>query len=49
VPMLSRGIHNAFHANLLRPYHPDTAFECTPVVPPPIKFPDGHTEYEVES
>jgi hypothetical protein len=26
VPMLSRGIHNAFHAKLLRPYHPDTAF-----------------------
>jgi hypothetical protein len=46
--MLSRGIHNAFHAKLLRPYHPDTAFERTPVAPPPIQFPDGHTKYEVE-
>jgi hypothetical protein len=26
VPILSRGIHNAFHAKLLHPYHPDTAF-----------------------
>jgi hypothetical protein len=48
VPMLARGIHNAFHAKLLRPYHPDTAFERPPVAPPPIQFPDGHTEYEVE-
>jgi hypothetical protein len=23
-PMLARGIHNAFHAKLLRPSHPDT-------------------------
>jgi hypothetical protein len=48
VPMLARGIHNAFHAKLLRPYHPDTAFERTPVAPPPIQFPDGDTEYEAE-
>jgi hypothetical protein len=25
-PMLDRGVHNAFHAKLLRPYHPDTQF-----------------------
>jgi hypothetical protein len=31
--MLARGIHNAFHAKLLRPYHPDTALDRTPVVP----------------
>jgi len=48
VPMLARGIHNAFHAKLLRPYHPDTAFDRSPVVPPPVQFPDGHTEYEVD-
>ena len=48
VPMLARGIHNAFHAKLLRPYHPDTAFDRTPVAPPPVQFPDGHTEYEVD-
>jgi hypothetical protein len=49
VPMLSRGIHKAFHARLLRPHQPDTAFERTPVAPPPIQFPDGHSEYEVEN
>jgi hypothetical protein len=48
VPLLLRGIYNAFHAKLLRPYHPDTSFERTPVAPPPIQFPDGHTKYEVE-
>jgi hypothetical protein len=48
VTMLARGIHNAFHENLLRPYHPDTAFERNPVAPPPIQFPDGNNEYEVE-
>jgi hypothetical protein len=47
VPMLSHGIHNVLHAKLLRPYHPDTAFERLPVAPHPIQFPDGHTEYEV--
>jgi Chromo (CHRromatin Organisation MOdifier) domain len=47
-PMLSRGIHNAFLENLLRPYHPDTAFDRTPVVPIPVQFPDGHNEYEVD-
>jgi RNase H-like domain found in reverse transcriptase/Reverse transcriptase (RNA-dependent DNA polymerase)/Integrase zinc binding domain/Retroviral aspartyl protease/Chromo (CHRromatin Organisation MOdifier) domain len=47
-PMLARGIHNAFHAKLLRPYHPDTQFDRTPVVPTPVQFPDGHTEYEVD-
>jgi hypothetical protein len=41
VPMLSRGIHNAINAKLLRSYHPDTAFERTPVAPPPIQLPDG--------
>jgi hypothetical protein len=29
-PMISHGIHNAFHAKLLRPYHSDTGFERTP-------------------
>jgi hypothetical protein len=48
VPMLARGIYNAFHAKRLRPYHPDTSFKRTPVVPPPVEFPDGHTEYGVE-
>jgi hypothetical protein len=48
VPMLALCIHNAFHAKLLRPYHPDTAFDRTPVVPAPVRFPDGHTEYEVD-
>jgi hypothetical protein len=48
VPMLSRGIHNAFHAKFLRPYHSDTAFDRTLDVPPPIQFLDGHTEYMVE-
>jgi hypothetical protein len=43
---LFRGIHNAFHAKPLRPYHPDTAFDRTTVAPPPIQFPNGHTEYE---
>jgi hypothetical protein len=47
-PMLARSIHNAFHAKLLRPCHPDTQFERAPEVPPPVQFPDGHTEYEVD-
>jgi hypothetical protein len=46
--MLSRGIHNAFHARLLRPYTPDTAFARNNTPPPTIQFPDGHTEHEVE-
>jgi hypothetical protein len=44
VPTLARGIHNAFHSKLLRPYHTDKDLERTPVARPPIQFPDGHTE-----
>ena len=47
-PLLSRGIHNAFHARLLRPYTPDSSFSRSPPAPPPVRFPDGHIEYEVE-
>jgi hypothetical protein len=49
LPMLFRGIHKAFHAKLLLPNQPDTALERTSVAPPPIQFPDGHTQYEVEN
>ena len=47
-PLLSRGIHNAFHASLLRPYLPDSDFSRVPPTPPPVTFPDGHIEYEVD-
>jgi hypothetical protein len=47
-PMINRRVHNAFHAKLLRPYHPDTHFNRPPVIPAPVQFPDGHTEYEVD-
>jgi hypothetical protein len=47
-PLLARGVHNAFHAKLLRPYHPDLLYNRTPPVPPPVRFSDGHVEYKVE-
>jgi hypothetical protein len=46
--LLSRGIHNAFHARILRPYIPDSSFSRSPPASPLVQFPDGHTEYEVE-
>ena len=47
-PMIARGIHNAFHVSLLRPYKTDE-FEREAPPPPPLKFNDNHEEYEVES
>ena len=47
-PMIDRGIHNAFHASLLKPYFEDQfSRETSP--PPALQFHDGHEEYEVES
>lgn len=46
-PMIDRGIHNAFHASLLKPYHEDDFNRQLPP-PPPLQFQDGHAEYEVE-
>lgn len=46
--LLLRGIHNAFHASSLRPYHPDTQFSRTAPPPPAQKLSDGSVEYEVE-
>jgi hypothetical protein len=47
-PLLSRGIHNTFHASLLRPYHRDNTYNRSAAPPPPVSFDDGHVEYEVE-
>jgi len=41
-------VQNAFHASLLKPYRSDP-FDRLPPAPPPIDFPDGAVEYEVES
>jgi hypothetical protein len=49
LPMLSRGIQNAFLAKIIRLYRPDTSFERTPVAPPPRQFPNGHTEFYTAS
>ena len=46
-PMKSRGIHDAFHASLLKPYYEDEFNRELPP-PPPLHFQDGHDEYEVE-
>ena len=46
-PMIERGIHNAFHVSLLKPYYKDS-FDRDEPPPPPIQFDDGHQEYEVE-
>ena len=47
-PMLKRGVHNAFHVNLFRPFVPDE-FDRHPKPPPPLQFEDSHKEFEVES
>ena len=46
--MIERGIHNAFHASLLKPYYEDEFNRNIPP-PAPLQFQDGHEEYEVES
>ena len=47
-PMQDRGIQNAFHASLLKPFEPDE-FDRQVSPPPALQFQDGHTEYEVEA
>ena len=46
--MESRGIHNAFHSSLLKPYFEDEFQRHLPP-PPPLQIQDGHKEYEVEA
>ena len=46
-PMRERGIHNAIHASLLKPYFPDL-FNRKEPPPQPVQFQYGHVEYEVE-
>ncbi|KAK1867157.1 hypothetical protein I4F81_009666 [Pyropia yezoensis] len=46
--VLDRKVHNAFHASLLKPYRADP-YGRLPPVPPPVTFPDGSVEYEVDS
>ena len=46
-PMIERGIHNAFHVSLLKPFQKDK-FDRTEPPAPPIEFDDGHIEYELE-
>lgn len=47
-PMIERGIHNAFHASLLKPYVEDKFNRNNPP-PPPEKFNDSeHEFYEIE-
>ena len=46
-PMIDRGIHNAFHASLLKPFYEDE-FEREMNPPEPLEFKDGHIEYEIE-
>ena len=46
-PMTQRGIHNAFHASLFKPFYEDEFKRKTPP-PEPMIFKDGHEEYEVE-
>lgn len=45
--VLDRKVHNAFHASLLKPYHPDP-YSRLPPVPTPVELSDGSVEYEVE-
>ena len=47
-PMRDRGIHNAFHASLLRPAHSMPNDPRTPSPPPPIITENNTEEYEVE-
>ena len=47
-PTRSRGIHDAFHARLLKPFTLDDFNRSLPPLPP-LQFQDGHTEYEVET
>jgi len=46
--VLDRKVPNAFHASLLKPYRSDP-YDRLPPAPPPIDFPDGAVDYEVES
>jgi len=46
--VLDRKVHHAFHASLLKPYRFDP-YDRLPPAPPPMDFPDGAVEYEVES
>ena len=47
-PMKARGIHDAFHVSLLKPFVEDT-FQRDPAPEPAVHFADGHQEYEVEA
>ena len=47
-PMRDRGIHNAFHASLLRPAHSMPNDPRTPSPPPPIISENTTEDYEVE-
>ena len=47
-PLQDRGIHNAFHARLLRPAHMMENDPRSPSPPPPILFDNQEPEYEVE-
>ena len=46
-PMINRGIHNAFHASLFKPFYEDD-FDRERKAPEPLVFQDGHEEYEIE-
>ena len=46
-PVRARGIHDAFHVSILKPYTEDP-FARYPRPEPAIKFADGHEEFEVE-
>lgn len=46
-PMRAKGIHDTFHVSLLKPYVADT-FNRHPEKDPPVRYADGHEEYEVE-
>ena len=47
-PILDRGVHNAFHASVLTAYKDDNKFGRSTKPPVPLKFADGHEEYEIE-
>ena len=45
--MKAKGIHDTFHVSLLKSYTKDS-FERYPENFRPVRFADGHEEYEVE-
>ena len=47
-PMKARGVHDAFHCSLLKPYVPDKFGRYDKPLPP-VKIQDGLEEYEVEA